>query len=453
MLEQGMTHSGEEPNSIVVDDGLSGFMGAFDEYEDQLLESSTIPQQTTYRAAMQTTDWYVQANQQASMDKSENNALKWELDHLYLKRCYIKIIVVVFRGMGLTLDHLHCNENELEENWQLVEEICNRETAQQFIKKFLSEKIPIVIRREKLDTFLRSLLKLSSKIVQHTSDNQSMENLSLGKRLLENLLIYFNLVESEVILKTSNQAKTQRFSRSHKASLLAFIWESSASIRLQIAKNYESVFTNPNEGRVLVTTAISLLQQALHCKESLMFLLMEEGGKQIKKLETTEGLDLTFRYTLVDTTYQTKLRSSTTWKILSDCYDYLKIELCTSKCSYFARSLTRFKSLFSSLASEQRTYSKEKINIFPEEEIADIDKCFLPQQYIIDEQVGSLTSTQEVIGFDRDFVEIYIFNPKTIHTLLSEQRGLSSEVSDDSAVLKRDDGDEDAPRTFDASQL
>ncbi|KAG2386972.1 hypothetical protein C9374_002007 [Naegleria lovaniensis] len=336
---------------------------------------------------------------------------------------------------------------------EFLQNYFSKDVVYQFPKKFNTSKIPVVLKRELLDAFMRCLFKI---VICYCINEKSEFSQDLKRTVIQQVITYYSVIEKEILDTNQQMAKSNRIPRSHKANFLLSIWDLKAQTQLLMAQH----FLSKDEANSMVTSSVLLLQKCLHCKDSLLFILEEDGKKpkqhsQSTESENSETTSFDFRFTLVDTCYQTSVRSSSIWKHLAECYLYLGMELCYHRSSYFSRSLTRINSLFNSLATKN-SYSKEKIHTFPEEELTKhtIEECYLSN---ISNELDTIPfpTVEDAIAFDKKFAEVYLFNVKTIHSILSEQRGLKSTEDIDDSLIKRgdEDDDEDAPRTFDASQL
>ena len=379
-----------------------------------------------YIAQFHTSNWYCQERGK----EMEPNCLKYELDHIYMKREYTKVVELIFKSIGMQGINQEFNDGD-----ELLSYIFSDDSIANFLKMFKLLKVPIVIRREILDTFLRCLLKI-------------MNNMK-GDTGAEYMIIkYLNVIEYEIIRKNGVLPKSQKFSKSHVASFMTQIWEFKARVLIHVMKN-----TKLN--KYLLTQCIGLLQRCIHVKESLLFLISDE----IKKKDVTvneQGVDIRFKFTVIDTCYQTNIRSYSFWKVISECYELLEMDTCSKKCTYHANSLTRCYSLFTHLQNT-KTYTKEKINMFTVEE-EKLESSYLRKDISKDipEEIKDIIilddSEDNMFEFDRKFVDIYINNGRTIYSILSEQRGMKSNETLHDNMPSRE-GDDDAPRTFDASQL
>ncbi|KAF0984510.1 hypothetical protein FDP41_000409 [Naegleria fowleri] len=411
------------------------------------------PIEIEYRAKIHYSNWYasgdignennINQSSSGSFERDKSDRIKWEIGHLYLKKQYLNVIELIFSTINLkNTDRLSNQDDEY-----LLQNYFSNDTVFQFSKKFITAKLPVILKRELLDTFIRCLFKIVNCYCVNVKPENTQE---LKRTVVQKTITYYSVIEKDILNNNQQMSKANRIPRSHKANFLLDIWDLKAQTQLIMAKH----FLSKSEATHVVMSSVLLLQKCLHCKDSLLFMLEEDGKKPKQHSENLEGTNLDFRLTLVDTCYQTSTRSSSIWKHLEECYSYLEMPLCARRSSYFSRSLTRINSLFNSIATKH-SYSKEKIHTFSEEELSGctIDECYLPN--ITNAFEIPFPTVEDAIAFDKKFVEIYLFNTKTIHSILSEQRGLKSTEDIDDSLIKRgnDEDDEDAPRTFDASQL
>ncbi|KAL9656566.1 hypothetical protein ABK040_012149 [Willaertia magna] len=319
------------------------------------------------------------------------HSIKYQIDYLYFKKKYLEIIKIILKNLF--------NLNNLD--------LSNEINRKQFIKEFLKINYPITLKREILECLIRSLFKLND-----------FNNLILLLNDLENCL---------------------NFKKSQKASLFLFFWEIKAKCYLQL------YLLNKNNLN-LICQAIKLIQKTIHCKSSLLYFLIED----YKKGTLLEDMD--FRNTFIDTLYQSKIRCSNLWKLLSTCYFELETlqqvnteNYRSKRCEYFSKSLTQINSFYKSQLNNI-PYQKEFIS-FQEfkEELTILENENYLKEYLLPNEFHD--------KLDLEFTKIYLLNNKTIHFILSEQRGKEMSDNEEHLLINNDDKDGDNPKTFNVNLL